>query len=144
MFANAAQWEPQLEARSDEYTPIASDVRGHGRTGGSDLETDDFDRSAAGPDALLLELEVDDPVRCGLSGVGCIAQVFAANHVEDLAALVPADTFAASPEPLAGRLIFAKLRCFGLLGREIRYPTVNRLQRRRGGRPHDHHPHATD
>lgn len=66
MFTNATQWEPQLEARSDGYTPIASDVRGHGRTGGSDLETDDFDRSAAGPDALLLELEVDDPVRCGL------------------------------------------------------------------------------
>jgi pimeloyl-ACP methyl ester carboxylesterase len=49
---NATQGEPQLGVLAGEDT-TASDVRGHGRTGCSDLETHDFDRSAAGPDALL-------------------------------------------------------------------------------------------
>jgi pimeloyl-ACP methyl ester carboxylesterase len=39
-----SQWDPQLDALSGDYTTVAYDVRGHGRTGGhaSNLDNPDF------------------------------------------------------------------------------------------------------
>ncbi|WP_302080319.1 alpha/beta fold hydrolase [Salinibaculum rarum] len=91
------QWEPQLDALSDAYTTIAYDVRGHGRTGGSDRETYSIDRFADDLAALVAALELDRPVVCGLSLGGCIAQVYAERYPDGLSGLVLADTFGPTP-----------------------------------------------
>ena len=98
VFVHAAvvdhnQWRPQVEALSDDYTTIAYDVRGHGRTGGSARETYSIDLFAGDLDALLTALDVENPVLCGLSTGGCIAQAYAAEHADRLSGLVLADTF---------------------------------------------------
>lgn len=128
MFMSAIEWEPQMEALSDEYTTIAYDVRGHGRTGGSDVESYTMELYAADLDALLAALDVEKPVLCGLSMGGCIAQVYAARYPEKVAGLVLSDTFTTAPLPVSGRLVFANLRFFGLLDRVVRYTTLNRIQ----------------
>lgn len=98
VFVHAAildhtQWTPQVEALSNEYTTITYDVRGHGRTGGSARESYSIDIFADDLDALITTLDLDDPVLCGLSTGGCIAQVYAATHPDRLAGLMLADTF---------------------------------------------------
>ncbi|MFB6140372.1 MAG: alpha/beta fold hydrolase [Halosimplex sp.] len=89
-----SQWDPQLEALSDEYTTVAYDVRGHGRTGGSPRSAYSMDLFADDLHALLDALDIENPVLCGLSTGGCIAQVYAARHPDRVAGLVLADTFA--------------------------------------------------
>jgi len=101
LFVHAAiidhsQWDPQVERLCDEYTTIAYDLRGHGRTGGSARGAYSIDLLADDLDALVTALGLDRPVVCGLSTGGCIAQVFAAIHPDRLSGLVLADTF--SPE----------------------------------------------
>ena len=128
MAMSATEWEPQMDALSDEYTTIAYDVRGHGRTGGSDRDSYTMELYAADLDALLTELNVENPVLCGLSMGGCIAQMYAATYPEKVAGLIVSDTFTTAPLPLTGRLIFANLRVFGLLDRFVRYTTLNRFQ----------------
>lgn len=87
------QWTPQLDDLHEEYTTIAYDVRGHGRTGGSAKSSYSIELFAADLDALLTELDLENPILCGLSTGGCIAQVYAAAHSDQLAGLVLADTF---------------------------------------------------
>ncbi|WP_435179901.1 alpha/beta fold hydrolase [Halorussus sp. AFM4] len=87
------QWDPQVEALAGEYTTVAYDVRGHGRTGGSAREAYSVDLFAADLDALVAALDLEDPVVCGLSTGGCIAQAYAVRRAEDLSGLVLADTF---------------------------------------------------
>ncbi|MDS0301106.1 alpha/beta hydrolase [Halogeometricum sp. S1BR25-6] len=128
MAMSAIQWESQMETLSNEYTTVAYDVRGHGYTGGSDRESYTMELYAADLDALLTTLDIEDPVLCGLSMGGCIAQMYAATYPEKVAGLVVSDTFTAAPLPLTGRLIFANLRFFGLLDRFVRYTTLNRFQ----------------
>lgn len=128
MAMSTAQWEPQMEALSGEYTTVAYDVRGHGRTGGSDVDSYSMELYAADLDELLTALDVEKPVVCGLSMGGCIAQAYAASFPENVAGLVLSDTFTAAPLPLKGRLVFANLRVLGRLDRVIRYTTLNRIQ----------------
>lgn len=128
MAMSTGEWKPQMEALSDEYTTIAYDVRGHGHTGGSDREPYTMELYAADLDALLTGLGVENPVLCGLSMGGCIAQMYAVRYPEKVAGLVVSDTFTAAPLPLKGRLVFANLRFFGWLDRFVRYTTLNRFQ----------------
>ena len=88
-----SQWTPQVNALSDEYTTIAYDVRGHGRTGGSAESAYSIELFAADLDALVAELDPERPVVCGLSTGGCIAQMYAAARPDRLSGLVLADTF---------------------------------------------------
>ena len=125
---HAGEWEPQMAALGADYATIAYDVRGHGRTGGSDRETYDVELYASDLDALLSALAVENPVVCGLSMGGCIAQVYAASHPENVAGLVLADTFTTGSLGLTERLLFANLRAFGRLDRVVRYTTLNRLR----------------
>jgi pimeloyl-ACP methyl ester carboxylesterase len=134
MFMNTTQWEPQVEALADEFTTITYDVRGHGRTGGSRPPRYDIDLFARDLDALLDALDVEDPILCGLSIGGCIAQAYAARHPDRVRGLILADTFAGRPAPLSARLLFATLRTFAVLDRFVRYPTLNRFQLRVGNR----------
>ena len=89
-----AMWDDQVDALGDEYTTVAYDVRGHGRTGGSDEPRYTMDLFAEDLHALVTELALDRPVICGLSLGGMIAQTYAATHPDRVAGLILADTFA--------------------------------------------------
>jgi pimeloyl-ACP methyl ester carboxylesterase len=133
MATSTAQWDSQMDALS-EYTTIAYDVRGHGRTGGSNRESYDVELYASDLHALLEALNVERPLICGLSMGGCIAQVYAARHPENVAGVVLADTFSADELSFGARLVFANLRLLGRLDGVVRYTTLNRLQTRVGNR----------
>jgi pimeloyl-ACP methyl ester carboxylesterase len=96
---DAGQGEPQIEALSDDYATYAYDVRGHGRTGGSDRDAYSIDLFADDLRAFVEALDLDRPIVCGLSTGGCIAQAYAARYPDRLAGLVLADTF--TPELLS-------------------------------------------
>jgi pimeloyl-ACP methyl ester carboxylesterase len=132
MAMNATEWVPQLAALGDDYETVAYDVRGHGHTGGSDASEYTIDLFAEDLRALLDALDVEDPIVCGLSMGGAIAQVYAARYPEDVAGVVLADTFTAAPMGLQGRMLFANLKFLARLDRVVRYTTLNRLQTRIG------------
>lgn len=88
-----SQWDPQVEALSDDFTTYAYDVRGHGWTGGSEHGVYSIDLFADDLAAFIDALGLERPVICGLSTGDCIAQVYAARHPDRLAGLVLADTF---------------------------------------------------
>lgn len=125
-------WAAQIDALADDFTTVAYDVRGHGRTGGSDVPTYTVDLYVEDLDALLTALELERPVLCGLSLGGCIAQAYAATYPEKIAGVVLADTFTQAPLGRTGRLLFANLRIFAVLDRFVRYKSLNRFQMRVG------------
>jgi pimeloyl-ACP methyl ester carboxylesterase len=132
MATTTTVWERQAEALADEYTTVAYDVRGHGRTGGSSVDPYSVDLFAEDLDALIEALGIERSVLCGLSMGGAVAQAYAAKHPERVAELVFADTFSAGPLPLAGRLAFANIRFLGWLQGYVDYRRLNRLQIRVG------------
>lgn len=120
------QWAPQFDALADEYTVVAYDVRGHGRTGGSDCETYSIDLFADDLAALIDALDVDAPVVCGLSMGGCIAMTFAARYPDRLSGLVLSDTFGPVPLTFGERLQRTALRLTIPPARLIGYERVER------------------
>ena len=129
MALSTTMWARQAAALSDEFTTVTYDVRGHGRTSGSAVETYSTDLFADDLDAFLTALDIDRPVLCGLSMGGAIVQAYAAKHPDWAADLVLADTF-----PTAGRLAFANVRFLGWLQQYVDYNRLNRLQMWAGNR----------
>ncbi|UCE09080.1 MAG: alpha/beta hydrolase [Candidatus Thorarchaeota archaeon] len=88
-------WHPQVKHFSNRYSVITYDLRGHGKSTGSDrkyscaLFADDLH-------ALLTALEVEHPVIGGLSLGGMVCQEYAVKYQSNLAGLVLADTAVAS------------------------------------------------
>ncbi|MFC7069649.1 alpha/beta fold hydrolase [Halobaculum lipolyticum] len=121
------QWAPQIEALADEYTVVAYDVRGHGRTGGSDRGSYSIDLFAADLSALVEALDLDRPVVCGLSMGGCIAMTYAARHPDRLSGLVLADTFGPVPLTVGERLYRAALPLTIPPARLVGYERVERM-----------------
>jgi pimeloyl-ACP methyl ester carboxylesterase len=121
------QWEPQMDALSDDYTTIAYDVRGHGRTGGSDRESYSMDLFADDLAALVDALELDRPVVCGLSLGGCVAQVYADRFPDGLSGLVLVDTFGPTPLSSGERVQRRLLRATIPLVRLFGYQRVERV-----------------
>lgn len=132
MLMDHTMWNAQVEALDDAYTTVAYDVRGHGRTGGSERTPYSIELFAADLEALLDALGIERAVVCGLSMGGAVAQAFAAAHPERVCGLVLADTFHAGPQPLAGRLAATNLRVLGRLDRFVGYKSLNRWQLRVG------------
>lgn len=93
MVLDHSMWDAQAGALAGEFTTVGYDVRGHGRTGGSDRRWYSVGLFAEDLAALLDSLDVERPVICGLSMGGAIAQTYAARHPESVAGLVLADTF---------------------------------------------------
>ena len=126
VFVHAAlvdhsMWNPQLDALADEYTLYAYDLRGHGRTGGSAVESYSIDLFADDLDAFLTALELERPVLCGHSLGGAIAQVYAARYPDSISGLVLADSWTAELTDWRDRLTLSLLnaqislvRLFGL------------------------------
>jgi len=97
-------WAPQVDALSDEYELIVYDVRGHGRTGPSAERRYTIELFAADLKALVDGLGLEQPIVCGLSLGGMVAQAYAARYSEDLRALVLADTAVSSALTLRDKL----------------------------------------
>lgn len=132
VFVHAAildhsQWDPQIESLSGEYTTVAYDVRGHGRTGGSALEHYSVDLFVEDLDALVTALDLEQPVVCGLSTGGCIAQAYAARYPDRLSGLVLADTWTTAILDWRDRLQFAVLNATIPPVRLIGYGRIERV-----------------
>ncbi|MGD8456700.1 MAG: alpha/beta hydrolase [Anaerolineales bacterium] len=91
-FVDADMWVPQIEYFSSRYRVLTYDLRGHGRTGVSDLSAYGIVTFTDDLAALLDVLEIENPILCGLSLGGMIAQSYAVQYPERLKALVLADT----------------------------------------------------
>ncbi len=85
-------WEPQWEYFSSKYSVLRYDLRGHGRTGPSNLDRYTMDTYADDLGSLLDALGIASAVICGLSWGGGIAQTFAVRNPERLIGLVLAST----------------------------------------------------
>lgn len=133
VFVHAAimdhsQWAPQMADLSDEYTTIAYDVRGHGRTGGSAKDAYSVELFAEDLDALLTALDVERPVLCGHSMGGCVAQVYAARHPHQVSGLVLTDTFTPDLHSWQDKLPMALLGATVLPVRLIGYERVQKAK----------------
>jgi 3-oxoadipate enol-lactonase len=89
-FADARVWDPQWEHFSSEYRLLRYDLRGHGRSGPSDLDNYTINTFADDLTGLLDALEIHSAVICGLSWGGSIAQAFAVRNPARLRALIMA------------------------------------------------------
>jgi pimeloyl-ACP methyl ester carboxylesterase len=89
---NSDLWAQQVETFSDLFQCVAYDLRGHGRTGPSDLRRYTTGTFADDLAEILVALELRRPILCGLSMGGMIAQTFAAKYPEQVRALVLCDT----------------------------------------------------
>jgi pimeloyl-ACP methyl ester carboxylesterase len=87
-FVDARIWEPQWKYFSSKFRVLRYDLRGHGRTGASDLERYTMTMYADDLASLLDALEIDSAVVCGLSMGGGIAQAFAVRYLERLKGLI--------------------------------------------------------
>jgi len=91
-FADTRIWQPQWEYLSGNYRLLRYDLRGHGRTGPSDLERYTIATFADDLACLLNTLEIKAPVICGLSWGGSIAQAFAVRYPARPRALILASS----------------------------------------------------
>jgi len=102
---NSDLWTRQIETFSDLFTSIAYDLRGHGRTGPSDLRRYTVGTFADDLAEILEALELRRPILCGLSIGGMIAQSFAAKYPERVRALVLCDTGVSTCHYLTDRIL---------------------------------------
>ncbi|WP_458208114.1 alpha/beta fold hydrolase [Haladaptatus sp. NG-SE-30] len=98
VFVHAAMldhtmWGPQIERFTDKYETIVYDLRGHGRTGGSEVPSYSADLWVKDLHALIEGLGLERPVVCGHSLGGMVVQVYATKYPEGLSGVVLADTF---------------------------------------------------
>jgi pimeloyl-ACP methyl ester carboxylesterase len=87
-FADSRIWEPQWRHFSSSYRLLRYDLRGHGRTGASDLDHYSIATFADDLAGLFDTLEIQSPILCGLSLGGSIAQAFAVRSPGRLKALI--------------------------------------------------------
>ena len=81
-------WQQQVDRFAGEYRVIRMDIRGHGKTGATEMRrysigqfTDDLER-------LLDHLDVEDPILSGISIGGMIVQTYLDRHPEGARAAV--------------------------------------------------------
>ena len=96
-------WKPQVEYFSKSYHIMTYDVRGHQQSEGFD-EGYSCEMFADDLHALLNALDIRNPVICGLSLGGMIAQEYAIKYPDNLRGLVLADTAVASAMTLSDKL----------------------------------------
>jgi pimeloyl-ACP methyl ester carboxylesterase len=87
-FADSRVWDPQWKRFSSKYATVRYDLRGHGKTGVSELKRYSMATYADDLASLLDALGIDSAVVCGLSWGGAIAQGFAVRSPERLTGLV--------------------------------------------------------
>lgn len=91
-FVDSRLWDPQFAQFGKRYWAVRYDLRGHGQTGPSNLPTYTIDGFADDLERLILELGLKQPIICGMSLGGMIAQAYAVRASTNLRALILADT----------------------------------------------------
>ena len=83
-------WEPQVKVFSKKFTVITYDLRGHGKTKGNG---DKYTINTFVKDLreLIIKLKIKNPIICGISLGGMIAQKYASKY--KIHSLILADTF---------------------------------------------------
>jgi pimeloyl-ACP methyl ester carboxylesterase len=104
-FADSRVWEPQWRYFSSRVQLVRYDLRGHGRTGRSQLDRYSMDTFADDLASLLDALGIHSPVLCGLSWGGSIAQAFAVRYPGRVKALVLAGSSVSIRLTLIDRLL---------------------------------------
>ena len=104
-FADSRIWDPQWRYFSTKYHVLRYDLRGHGRTGPSDLDLYSMETYADDLASLLTAQGIESPVICGLSWGGGIAQTFAVKYPDLLKGLVLAGASAAMSITVGEKLI---------------------------------------
>ena len=102
---NSGLWTQQIETFSDLFECVAYDLRGHGRTGSSDMKRYSIGTFADDLAEMLDALELRRPILCGLSMGGMIAQSFAAKYPERVRALVLCATGVSTCHYLTDRIL---------------------------------------
>lgn len=120
-------WEPQVDALAPEYETVVYDLRGHGRTGGSDRSPYSAALFAADLAALLDALDLERPVIVGHSLGGLVAQTFAATHPDRVRGLVLADTY--SPRILSRTEWFLRRVALPGIVLPVRLVGIERIER---------------
>jgi pimeloyl-ACP methyl ester carboxylesterase len=102
---NSDLWLPQLDAFSRQFRCIAYDLRGHGRSGPSELAR--YSTSVFAEDLLALvdALKIRRPILCGLSMGGMTAQSFTAKYPERARALILCDTGISTSQYFTDRIL---------------------------------------
>lgn len=91
-LVSLTMWRPQVDHFAKNYRVITYDIRGHGRTGGSQDKAYSVNVFAHDLKVLLDDLEIEKPIICGLSLGGMIAQTYATIYPNNLRALILSDT----------------------------------------------------
>ncbi|MCY3413822.1 MAG: alpha/beta hydrolase [Candidatus Heimdallarchaeota archaeon] len=93
-FVSLSMWKPQMEYFSQYFRVVTYDIRGHGKTGSTPLKKYTIAQYAHDLLMLMDALEINNPIVCGLSLGGMIAQVYATKYPSRLSALILCDTAA--------------------------------------------------
>ena len=91
-FVDTGLWDSQFAYFAKRYRVVRYDLRGHGQTGPSELPTYTIDGFADDLESLILELGLEQPIICGMSLGGMIAQAYAVRATANIRALILADT----------------------------------------------------
>jgi non-heme chloroperoxidase len=103
-FVDSRMWEPQMAYFAPKYRVVRYDLRGHGKTGPSDQKDYSMATFAQDLSGLLEAFEIRNPIVCGLSLGGMIAQTYAVQNQSPIKALVLADTAVSVSLTLADKL----------------------------------------
>jgi pimeloyl-ACP methyl ester carboxylesterase len=104
-FSDARLWEPQWQYFSSQYQVLRYDLRGHGRTGLSQLAHYTISTLADDLTALLEAREIKSPILCGLSMGGVIAQAYAVRNPDQPGALILAGASVSASLTLSEKLL---------------------------------------
>lgn len=81
-FVDSRHWDPQWVYFQKEFQVVRFDMRGHAKTGSSELKTYKMKTFIDDLSGLMDALDIPSAIICGLSWGGSIAQGFAAYHPE--------------------------------------------------------------
>lgn len=91
-WCDLGMWKSQIEDFSENHSVLIYDVRGHGKTGISELNKYTIELFADDLKKLIDNLDIDKPIICGLSMGGMIAQNYAVKYPDALSGLILSDT----------------------------------------------------
>ena len=104
-FGDARLWDPQWEHFSSKYKVLRYDLRGHGKTGASELDRYTMLTFAGDLASIMDALKIDSAIVCGLSWGGGIAQTFAIRYPERVKGLVLAGSTVSMSLTLGEKLL---------------------------------------
>jgi pimeloyl-ACP methyl ester carboxylesterase len=97
-------WRAQVEPFAQRYKVVTYDLRGHGQTREAQHPPYSMELFAADLRALVTGLQLREPVLCGVSLGGMVAQAYAVAYPAELSALILCDTAVSMTHTLRDKL----------------------------------------